>query len=70
MRLHAPIDALLRLTGFGPNFPIPRYDELTASEVQRHLEGLSAPQLRKVRDHERRNANRNTVLGAIDRRLP
>jgi hypothetical protein len=33
------------------------------------LEGLSAAELRAVRDHERRNANRKSVLNAIERRL-
>jgi hypothetical protein len=70
MGLRPPIDTLLRLTGFGPSFPIPGYDELTVSEVQRRLGDLTPPQLRKVRDHERRHANRKTVLQAIESRLP
>ena len=31
---------------------------------------LSPAELRTVRDHERRNANRKSVLAAIDRKLP
>ncbi len=34
------------------------------------LDGLDAAQLRAVRDHERRNANRKTVLAAVERKLP
>ena len=34
------------------------------------LDGLAPAQLRTVRDHERRNANRKSVLAAIDRKLP
>ena len=34
------------------------------------LDALSPPELRAVRDHERRNANRKTVLAAIERKLP
>jgi hypothetical protein len=59
----------LRAAGFGSNFPVPRYDDLTASEVQSRLEGLTPAQLRKVRDHERRHANRKTVLRAIESKL-
>jgi polyhydroxyalkanoate synthesis regulator phasin len=50
-------------------FPIASYDDLTAAKVQERLDGLSPGQLREVRDHERRHANRKTVLRAIDQRL-
>ena len=69
MLLRGWIESGLRLAGFGSNFPIPRYDDLTASEVQSRLEGLTSAQLRKVRDHERRHANRKTVLRAIESKL-
>jgi polyhydroxyalkanoate synthesis regulator phasin len=52
-----------------PTFPIADYDDLTAAQVQSELQDLTPAQLRKVRDHERRNANRKTVLRAIDQRL-
>ena len=52
------------------SFPITGYDDLTAAKVVDRLEGLSAADLRAVRDHERRNANRKSVLAAIERRLP
>jgi hypothetical protein len=38
--------------------------------VAEQLDGLSVDQLRQVRDHERRNANRKTVLSAVERKLP
>jgi hypothetical protein len=69
MVLRGWIESALRAAGFGSNFPIPRYDDLTASEVQSRLEGLTPAQLRKVRDHERRHANRKTVLRAIESKL-
>ena len=69
MVLRGWIESGLRAAGFGSNFPIPRYDDLTASEVQSRLEGLTPAQLRKVRDHERRHANRKTVLRAIESKL-
>jgi polyhydroxyalkanoate synthesis regulator phasin len=49
--------------------PIARYDDLTAAEVAAELDGMSEAELRKVREYEKANANRKTVLGAIERRL-
>ena len=58
-----------RATGLGPPFPISGYEDLTAAQVAERLEGLTREQLRQVREHERRNANRKTVLAAVERRL-
>jgi hypothetical protein len=63
------VDRARRRVGVGPAFPISLYDELTARQVQARLGELVPAQLRKVRDHERRHANRTTVLAAIERRL-
>jgi hypothetical protein len=57
------------VTGLTPAFPIDDYEDLTAAQVAERLDGLSAAQLRQVRDHERRNANRKTVLAAVERKL-
>jgi polyhydroxyalkanoate synthesis regulator phasin len=62
-------DRARRTVNTGPSFPILGYDELTATQVQTRLDGLSPAELRKVRDHERRHANRKTVLAAIDKHL-
>jgi len=62
-------DRARRSVGSGESFPILGYDELTAAQVQSRLDGLSPPELRKVRDYERRHANRKSVLAAIDRSL-
>ena len=62
-------DKARRAAGRAPAFPISAYEDLTAAEVQARLDDLSPAELRKVRDHERRNANRKTVLRAIDQRL-
>jgi hypothetical protein len=51
------------------NLPIASYDELSAAAVQDQLEGLTPAELRRLRDYERRNANRKTVLDAIGRKL-
>ena len=65
----AQADRARRVAGIGPNFPILGYDDLTAAQVQTRLEGLTAAELRKVRDYERRNANRKSVLDAIESKL-
>lgn len=62
-------DKARRATGRAPAFPITGYDDLTAAQVQDRLDGLSPAELRNLRDHERRHANRKTVLRAIDQRL-
>jgi ElaB/YqjD/DUF883 family membrane-anchored ribosome-binding protein len=50
-------------------FPIEGYDELTVDEVSGRLGGLSAEELRVVRDYEERNKNRDTILEQLDRRI-
>jgi hypothetical protein len=65
----AQVDRVRRGAGVGPNFPILGYDELNASQVQTRLKDLTPAQLRKVRDHEKRNSNRKTVLNAIESKL-
>jgi hypothetical protein len=67
--VRAPLDVARRVAGLGPEFPITGYDDLTAAEVVIELEGMSDADLRKVREYERANANRKTVLGAVDRKL-
>jgi polyhydroxyalkanoate synthesis regulator phasin len=62
-------DRARRTVGAGQSFPILGYDELTAAQVQGRLDGLSPAELRKVRDYERRHANRKSVLAAIDKQL-
>jgi hypothetical protein len=65
----SPIEAARRVTGLGPEFPVTGYDDLTAAEVVPELDGMTESDLRKVREYERANANRKSVLGAIDRKL-
>jgi hypothetical protein len=50
-------------------FPIEGYDELTVEEISGRIGGLSADDLRVVRDHEERTKNRETVLEQLDRRI-
>jgi hypothetical protein len=49
--------------------PIEGYDEMNVSEVAQQLDNLSADELQRVRDYERRNKDRETVLGQIDQRI-
>jgi polyhydroxyalkanoate synthesis regulator phasin len=65
----AQVDRVRRTAGVGPNFPVTGYDDLTATQVQARLSTLTPAELRKVRDHERRNASRKTVLQAIESKL-
>jgi polyhydroxyalkanoate synthesis regulator phasin len=69
-RVLREVDRARRATGIGSAFPIAVYDDLTAAQVTQRLADLTPPELRKVRDYERRNANRKSVLAAVERRLP
>jgi polyhydroxyalkanoate synthesis regulator phasin len=68
-RLVRGADRARRTVGVGPAFPILGYDELTGRQVVERIGELSPPQLRKVREYERRHANRKTVLAALERAL-
>ncbi len=65
----ARADRVRRAAGVGANFPVTGYDDLTAAQIQTRLSKLTPAELRKVRDHERRNAKRKTVLKAIESKL-
>jgi hypothetical protein len=45
------------------------YDGLTVEEISKRLDGLSAEELRKVREYEKRNKNRETLIEQIDRKM-
>lgn len=68
-RLIRGADRARRTIGVGPTFPILSYDELTVAQVQNRLPQLSDPELRAVRDYERRHGNRKSLLGAIEKAL-
>jgi polyhydroxyalkanoate synthesis regulator phasin len=63
------VDRARRRVGAGGSFPISGYDDLTAAQVTKRLAGLTPAQLRKVRDYERRNGKRKSVLTAVERKL-
>jgi polyhydroxyalkanoate synthesis regulator phasin len=68
-RIVRTADRARRTVGVGPSFPILGYDDLTAAQVETRLTGLTPAELRKVREYERRHANRKSVLGAVERAL-
>ena len=49
--------------------PIEGYDELNVNEISGRLEGLSEEELRRVRDYEKRNKNRDTLVEQLDRKI-
>jgi polyhydroxyalkanoate synthesis regulator phasin len=68
-RVIREVDRARRATGLGPSFPILGYDDLTAAQVTERLGDLTPAEARVVRDYEKRNANRKSVLAAVERKL-
>jgi hypothetical protein len=68
-RVRREVDRARRVAGVGSPFPISGYDDLTAAKVVERLDDLSPAELRKVRDYEKRNANRKSVLAAVEQKL-
>lgn len=50
-------------------FPIANYDEQNVGEIAKHIDRLSAAQIREVREYEKRNKNRETLIEQFDRKL-
>jgi hypothetical protein len=68
-RLIRGADRARRTIGAGPPFPILGFDDLTVAQVQTRLPHLSDPELRQVRDYERRHGNRKSLLAALEKAL-
>jgi len=68
-RVLREVDRGRRVAGLPPSFPILGYDDLSAAQIADRLADLSPAELRKVRDYERRNANRKSVLSGIEKAL-
>jgi hypothetical protein len=47
----------------------PDYEELSVDEISRRLDGLSVQQLEQVREYEKQNKDRETLIGQIDRKI-
>ena len=50
-------------------FPIAGYDELNVREIGDRLDSMSAAKIRTVREYEKRNKNRETLIEQLDRKL-
>jgi hypothetical protein len=61
-------EAELRTTVMGA-LGTANYDELSVADVSRRIEGLPTEQLRKVREFEKNNKNRETLIEQIDRKI-
>ena len=49
--------------------PIEGYDEMNVEEITGRLDGLSEAELRRTRNYEQGNKNRQTLVAEMDRRL-
>ena len=49
--------------------PIPNYDEMNVADIRDLLDGLTAAQIREIREYEKRNKNRETLIEQFDRKL-
>ena len=61
-------EAELRATVYGA-LGTEDYEGLNVDEVAKRLDGLSAEQLRKVREFEKKNKSRETLIEQIDRKI-
>jgi hypothetical protein len=50
-------------------FPIPGYDEMNVEEISSRVDGLTDEQVRQIRDYERANQNRKTLMERFESRL-
>ena len=49
--------------------PLKGYDDLSVEEIEKKIQGLSKDDIRAVRDYEKNNKNRKTLLKALDARV-
>ena len=50
-------------------FPIENYDDLNVGDVTKAIDSLNAEQIRRVREYEKNNKNRETLIEQFDRKL-
>ncbi len=53
----------------GAGFAIPNYDNLNVEEISKQLDALSAEQVRQVREYEKKNKNRETLIEQFNSKL-
>src|SRR5215216_2248653 len=61
-------EAELRTAVFGA-LKTANYDELTVDEIAGRLDDLSLNELKKIREYEKKNKNRETLIEQIDRKI-
>jgi hypothetical protein len=61
-------EAELRTAVFGA-LKTADYEELTVDEISKRLDSLSTEELKKVREYEKRNKDRETLIEQIDRKI-
>jgi hypothetical protein len=61
-------EAELRTAVFGA-LETADYDALSVDEISKRIDGLSNDQLKKVREFEKKNKNRETLIEQIDRKM-
>src|SRR5919112_5747558 len=71
--LYAPLayykQGLRLVESEGAGFPIASYDELNVKEIGDRLDGMTAAEIRTVREYEKWNKNRETLIEQFDRKL-
>ena len=50
-------------------FPIRGYDEMSVAEISGRLDGLTAERIQQVREYEKKNKNRHSLIERLDRRI-
>jgi len=50
-------------------FPIANYDEQNVAEISKRIDSLTAAQIREVREYEKKNKSRETLIDQFDRKL-
>ena len=59
----------VRRTTETATFPIPGYDEMNVDEISARVDGLTDDQVRRLRDYEKANENRKTLIDRFDSKL-
>ncbi len=68
-RVEKSTSRVKRVSGGRVALPMSGYEKLTATQVRKKIDGMDAKNLRKLKTYEGRNANRKSVLDAVERKL-
>jgi hypothetical protein len=49
--------------------PLKNYDDLSVREIEKKIQGLSKDDIEAVRDYEKNNQNRKTLLETLDAKV-